>query len=128
MTPRRPTQTRVEPERGCLVAEGPNGRKLYAPPRPGVSATKGGGRSVLVEIAFRELPKECVPHKLRITLDINRDGEPGDSRLYPSRAERQRVRVTWPSYRRGVPDVVAVSAVTGEGFSSKTATILISGR
>ena len=82
---------------------------------------------MLVRIVFRSLPRRCTPNQLRLTLDVNDDGQPGVSRLYRFRGERQRVRLTVPRHLRD-PDVVAASAVTREGLSSESVKVLIAER
>ena len=64
VTPPRPTQTRSPTVPNCESITAPTGRKLFAPPNPGLQATRSGQDAVLVTIPSASFlsaanPAEC---------------------------------------------------------------------
>jgi len=127
VTPRRPTVLQIESASACAGPfRGPSGQTAYLPPKPGLAAEWQGTRDVLVTITFGSTPRRCRPTQVRVTLDVNDDGQPGISRVHPVRARTQRVRLRRPPYLSAMPDVVAASAIDRRGLTGQTATVLIS--
>lgn len=127
VTPRLPTARQIEPAGVCAGPfRGPRGQKAYLPPKPGLAAEWQGRRHVLVTVAFGATPRRCRPRRVRLTLDVNDDGQPGVSRVYVFNARTQRVRLSRPPYLTAKPDVVAASAIDRRGLTGQAATVLIS--
>jgi hypothetical protein len=124
VTPERPKQTVVAPNSGCVLLEA-EGTRLLLPPTPGVRAVRADDGSVIATVQFSDVPGRCAPTKLRLTLDVNDDGAPAISRLYPYRGDRQKVRLTVPRHFSEKPDVVAASAVDDRGIEGDSVKVLI---
>jgi hypothetical protein len=125
--PPLPRQWSTKPSRGCVdlgAADSPD-RRILAPPVPGVRARATADRTVTVSYRFHTLPAACKPVTLLVTLDVNDDGGPGATRDVPIRRSESDVPLGVPSYLRGTPNVIIVSALTADLQRSRTAAVRI---
>ncbi len=119
--PVKPSRTSADASPSCTSQYGE-----VLPPTPGVRAERLDGNRLAVEIFFAALPRECLPEGIRVTIDVNDDGLPSATAVFPRRGKRQTLRVQIPERLRAA-DVVRASSETRSGRSSEPASVLIVG-
>lgn len=119
--PPKPSAYRLAPQRACRDAGSPG---ASVPPAPGLSARRRAEGAVALRYRVTK-PRGCEPVQVRLTLDVNDDGNPGMLRGFrlPS-AKRSDEVVIMPQLRRR-PDVAKASVVTGQGVRSDVIAVRI---
>jgi len=126
--PVKPTEYETEPSPSCErqpYKSASGGGLIIVPPRPGLSAKAVSERSVEVSWWFEEMPDDCRPLSMLVSIVAN------DATLatpttvtVPYSGETGTTIVEYPDFLPP-PDVALTSAVTPRGERSRTAKVLI---
>jgi hypothetical protein len=129
---RRETPTRYEadPSPSCerevaTFHDGsqPTRRPIVIPPAPGLRATAVTEHTTRLEWSFRDLPDDCRPIELLVSVVASGRSTPTNRRVKVSTVAGTK-EVTYPDFLPA-PDVALASAYSREGHRSRTASVLI---
>jgi hypothetical protein len=104
----------------------PARQPIVVPPAPGLRAVALSDREIRIEWSFRNLPEECRPAAVRLSVVAN-----DDVGATPTNTEVEVdglagvTEVTYPDFLPP-PDVAMASAFMGDGRRSRTVRVLIS--
>src|SRR5215211_5315626 len=123
--PPLPRRTCTLPQRGCVAASGHQDLRL--PPTPGVSIRLVTNSSIDVVYDLGSDLGECQPRRLRVTVHTTISGLPPYGADYPVSGQTGTLRIRRKrlpgSTDYGLPDMLAVSAITERGLSSESARV-----
>jgi hypothetical protein len=125
--PPPPRRSVTEPGRKCVHTRGPQppaGRRVVAPPAPGLSAKRAGPTRILVTYRFARLPRSCAPARLKLSVDVSDDTLPGSATSVRVRRRQGSIRLPIPRDLRRA-DVVRATAYTKRFAQSEAAAVLI---
>jgi hypothetical protein len=130
--PRRETPTRYEadPSPTCerqiaTFHDGsqPTQRPIVIPPAPGLLATAVTEHTTRLEWSFRDLPGDCRPVAVVVSVVASRRSTPTNQHVEVNTVAGT-TEITYPDFLPA-PDVALASAYSREGHRSRTASVLI---
>jgi hypothetical protein len=128
ITPERPRTHATRPGRGCVIKElslRTGGSKRFAfPPRPGIAAERVDEDAVSVAYDLGAVDPRCRPVWLKLTLDVNDDGQSGATTNARIREPQGEITLEVTDGVRGA-DVLIASVRTSDGRPSEPSRILI---
>jgi hypothetical protein len=101
----------------------PTRRPIVIPPAPGLRATAVSEHTTRLEWSFRDLPDECRPVALLLSVVASRRSTPTNQRVNVSTLAGT-TEITYPDFLPP-PDVALASAYSHEGHRSRTVFVLI---
>jgi hypothetical protein len=104
----------------------PTKRPIIIPPRPGLSAKAVSKRVVELAWSFRELPRDCRPTELLLSIVANNAplATPTNATVHVD-SDSGTAQITYPDFLPP-PDVAMASAYSRAGHRSRLARVLIS--
>lgn len=126
--PVKPTEYETQPSPSCerqpyKSASGDG--LLIVPPRPGVTAKAVSERTVQVSWWFEEVPTDCRPASMLVSIMANDAPEATPTtESVPFTGETGATTIEYPDFLPP-PDVALVSAVMARGERSRTAKVLV---
>ncbi|MGH3036095.1 MAG: hypothetical protein ACRDMU_02845 [Gaiellaceae bacterium] len=126
--PVKPTEYETEPSASCerqpYKSQSGNGL-IIVPPRPGLAAEALSERSVKVSWWFEEVPTDCRPASLLVSIVANdASGATPTTVTVPFEGQIGEATLAYPEFLPP-PDVALVSALMPRGERSRTARVLI---
>jgi len=126
--PVKPTEHETEPSPSCErrpYKSGSGDGLIVVPPRPGLTATAVSKRSVEVSWLFAEVPRDCRPASMLVSIVANdATGATPTTVMVPYTGQTGKTMLEYPEFLPP-PDVALVSAFMKHGQRSRTAKVLI---
>jgi hypothetical protein len=126
--PVKPTEYETDPSPSCErqpYKSASGGGLIVVPPRPGLSAEAVSARSVEVSWWFEEVPDDCRPVSMLVSIVANdATGATPTTVTVPYSGEAGTTTVEYPEFLPP-PDVALTSAFMAQGERSRTAKVLI---
>jgi hypothetical protein len=126
--PVKPTEHEAEPSRSCErqpYKSASGGGLIVVPPRPGLTARAVSKRSIEVSWRFAEVPRDCRPVSMLVSIVANDDtGATPTTVTVPYTGQTGTTMLEYPEFLPP-PDVALASAVMSRGERSRTAKVLI---
>jgi hypothetical protein len=126
--PVKPTEHETEPSPSCErqpYKSASGGGLIVVPPRPGLTARAVSKRSIEVSWRFAEVPRDCRPVSMLVSIVANDDtGATPTTVTVPYTGQTGTTMLEYPEFLPP-PDVALASAVMSRGERSRTAKVLI---
>jgi hypothetical protein len=126
--PVKPTEHEAEPSPSCErqpYKSASGGGFIVVPPRPGLTARALSERSVEVSWRFEDLPRDCRPVSMLVSIVANdASGATPTTVEVPFTGQNGSTVLEYPEFLPP-PDVALASAVMSRGERSRTAKVLI---